>query len=90
MTTVVVTRPSELPNGAGTLLEVVEYYDKALGSLQVAVDAALADIEKNPSDPGALARYQGAQSDYVSFKNFLSALIKSLRDLDASIIRNIG
>lgn len=81
---------SELPNHSGTLYEMVQYYTTQLASLQLNVDAALAAIEAAPSDPGALARFQAAQGDYTSFKNFLSTLIKTYRDLDLTIIRNIG
>lgn len=90
MNTIIPSLETELPHNSSTLLEMVEYYTTALASLQTAVDQALADIEANPSDPGALARFQAAQGDYTTFKTFLSTLIKSYRDLDANIVRNIG
>lgn len=80
---------SELPNGAGTLLEVVEYYNVALASLQKNLNAALADVEANPSDPGALARFQAASGDYSTFKSFLTQMMKNYKDINASITRNI-
>lgn len=90
MNTIIPSLETELPNNSSTLLEMVEYYTTSLASLQTAVDQALADIEASPSDPGALARFQAAQGDYTTFKTFLSTLIKSYRDLDANIVRNIG
>lgn len=90
MNTITPSLETELPQDSSTLLEMVQYYTTALASLQTAVDQALADIQANPSDPGALARFQAAQGDYTSFKTFLSTLIKSYRDLDQGIIRNIG
>ncbi len=82
--------PSELPDQKGTLYDVVQQYKLDLVQLQNNVDAALAAVKANPSDPGALADFQAAQGDYTTFKSFLSALIKSYQDIDASIIRNIG
>ncbi len=81
---------TELPNDQGTLYDVVQSYMAALDSLQIKVDAALAAIEANPSDPGALADFQAAQADYTTFKQFLSTLISSYRDVNSGIIRNMG
>lgn len=90
MSSIIPSTTSELPNDVGTFSEMVTYYTQALASLQTEVDKALADVQANPSDPGALAKFQAAQGDYTTFKNFLSTLIKTYRDLDAGIIRNIG
>ncbi|MGL4191046.1 MAG: type III secretion system needle filament subunit SctF [Vibrio sp.] len=90
ITTNFATTPSELPGDHGTLHDVVLGYDQELVNLQEALDKALADISANPSDPGALARFQAAQADYTTFKQFVSNLVKSYRDLDQSIVRNIG
>ncbi len=81
---------SELPEGQGTLYDVVQIYKVDLAELQTNVDNALAAVKANPSDPGALADFQAAQADYTTFKQFLSAIIKSYQDLDATIVRNIG
>ncbi len=81
---------SELPEGQGTLYEVVQIYKADLEELQANVEAALEAVKTNPSDPGALADFQAAQADYTTFKEFLSAVIKSYSDLDSTIVRNIG
>ena len=79
---------SELPGNAGTLTDVVEHYKVALAALQSEYENALQNVQDNPSDPGALATYQAASADYNVFKNFVSGLVKTLRDLDLTIVRN--
>lgn len=83
------TMSTELPNNAGTLYEVVQDFTVALATLQKNLDDALAAVEANPSDPGALAKFQAASGDYTTYKSFLTNMIKMFRDIDAAIIRNI-
>ena len=81
---------TELPNDQGTLYDVIQSYTAELSKLQQNVDQALAEIQANPSDPGALSRFQAAQADFTTFKQFLSTLIKNYQDMNSGIIRNIG
>lgn len=81
---------TELPNDVGTLVEMVAVYEQSLAGLQNVLDQALIDVETNPSDPGALARYQAAMADYTTFKQWVSTLIKSYFGINSSTLRNVG
>lgn len=87
--TITPSTQTELPNNVGTMVEVVEYYSAALSSLQTALDQALADVEANPSDPGALAEFQAASSDFTTFKTFVSTVVKSFTAVNTTILRNV-
>ncbi|HBA9550982.1 TPA: EscF/YscF/HrpA family type III secretion system needle major subunit [Escherichia coli] len=49
---------------------------------------AEANLEKDPSDPANLARYQARLQEYTLFRNAQTTTIKIYKDIGAAIIQN--
>ncbi|QUG74580.1 EscF/YscF/HrpA family type III secretion system needle major subunit [Erwinia sp. E602] len=45
-------------------------------------------MEKDPSNPSALAAYQGKLQAYTLFRNAQTSTVKAYKDIGASIIQN--
>lgn len=76
----------------------VNFHDDFLGSqadafevgaagLKSALDTALAELYKDPSDPGLLASYQAAFSSYTVFRNVATNTVKGFKEIDTAIIQ---
>lgn len=82
--------PSELPYDVDSLSQLAEKYDQVFAAFQADIDDAIAAVEAEPSNPAALARLQAALGDYSTAKSLVSTLIQTYRNIDQSIIRNMG
>jgi type III secretion protein F len=71
-----------------SLLDISQGMEGAASELQDELDKAFDEVQASPSDPGALAEYQAALSDYTLFRNTQSNTVKSLKDIASSIISN--
>ncbi|MGL5249896.1 MAG: EscF/YscF/HrpA family type III secretion system needle major subunit [Enterovibrio sp.] len=81
---------NDLPYDAESLSRLAERYETVFSDFQTQIDAAIAAVEAAPSNPAALARLQGLLGDYSTAKSLVSTLIQSYRNIDQSIIRNMG
>ena len=82
--------PNDLPFNVASLGNLAEEFDQVFADFQTAIDDAIAAIEREPSNPAALARLQGLLGDYSTAKSLVSTLIQTYRNVDQSIIRNMG
>lgn len=64
-----------------------EAFENGAKSLKEALDAALADLHSDASDPKKLAAYQTAFSSYTVFRNAQTNTIKGFKDIDMAIIQ---
>ncbi|EPC0820126.1 type III secretion system needle filament subunit SctF [Escherichia albertii] len=65
-----------------------EGFQEGTADMQQALDDALLALQQDPSNPGYLAAYQTALSEYTLFRNAQSNVTKSFRDIDQAIISN--
>ncbi|PMY35940.1 MULTISPECIES: EscF/YscF/HrpA family type III secretion system needle major subunit [Pseudomonas] len=54
--------------------------------LKTKLDAALAALHADPSDPGLLASYQAAFSSYNVFRNVATNTVKGFKEIDTAIV----
>ena len=81
---------NELPYNVSSLSQLSAQYDRVFADFQTLIDEAIAAVEAAPSDPAALARLQAVLGDYSTAKSLVSTLIQTYRNIDQSIIRNMG
>ncbi|MGL5334948.1 MAG: EscF/YscF/HrpA family type III secretion system needle major subunit [Enterovibrio sp.] len=81
---------NDLPYDSESLSQLAARYEQVFEDFQIAIDAAIDAVEKAPSNPAALARLQGLLGDYSTAKSLVSTLIQTYRNIDQSIIRNMG
>ncbi|ELD0488014.1 type III secretion system needle filament subunit SctF [Escherichia coli] len=60
------------------------------GATQMMEDlkTAEADLEKDPSNPNILAKYQARLQEYTLFRNAQTTTLKVYKDIGAAIIQN--
>jgi len=64
-----------------------EAFEDGAVKLHDALNAALADLQKDSSDPGLLAAYQAALGSYTVFRNVQTNTVKTFKDIDMSIVQ---
>ncbi|RJL48610.1 type III secretion system needle filament subunit SctF [Pectobacterium carotovorum] len=52
------------------------------------LNAAQAELEKDPSNPAVLANYQAKLQEYTLFRSAQTSTVKAYKDIGASIIQN--
>lgn len=57
-------------------------------ALHTAMNKALEDLQKDPSDPGLLAAYQSTLGSYTVFRNVQTNTVKTFKDIDMSIVQS--
>lgn len=72
----------------GYLVKTSASFDKGVQAMNRKLDATLAKLTKDPSNPELLARYQSLLSEYTLYRNLQSNVIKTLKDVDNNIISN--
>ncbi|KGC96474.1 type III secretion apparatus needle protein [Burkholderia pseudomallei] len=72
----------------GYLTGIGRAFDEGVKTLSDQLRAATAAMSTNPSDPAALARYQSVMSEYNLYRNAQSSAVKSMKDIDSSIVSN--
>ncbi|EKC7685916.1 type III secretion system needle filament subunit SctF [Salmonella enterica] len=63
-------------------------FDQNVVSLMDGLKKAEEALEKDPSNPAVLARYQARLQDYTLFRNAQTNTIKVYKDIGAAIIQN--
>lgn len=64
-------------------------FDLGVANLNARVQAALANVQANPSDPKALADYQSVLGEYTTYRGVQSSSVKAFKDIDMQIIQNM-
>ncbi|AAU45862.1 type III secretion system needle filament protein BsaL [Burkholderia pseudomallei] len=73
---------------SGYLTGIGRAFDDGVKDLNKQLQDAQANLTKNPSDPTALANYQMIMSEYNLYRNAQSSAVKSMKDIDSSIVSN--
>nr|8FVU_U Chain U, Lethal factor,Type III secretion system protein [synthetic construct] len=73
---------------SGYLTGIGRAFDTGVKDLNQQLQDAQANLTKNPSDPTALANYQMIMSEYNLYRNAQSSAVKSMKDIDSSIVSN--
>ncbi|MES3566920.1 type III secretion system needle filament subunit SctF [Citrobacter freundii] len=74
--------------GTGYISNMSLGFEQGTQDLRLSLDQTLEVLQKDPSNPGNLAAYQSALSEYTLYKNAQSNVVKSFRDIDQGIIAN--
>lgn len=72
----------------GFLSEKSNGFDAGVTKLNAELQTALSEMNKNPSDPEYLAKYQSRLSEYTLYRNAQSNVVKVYKDVAAAIITN--
>lgn len=56
--------------------------------MKTQLEAAKKKLSSDPSNPGVLAAYQSALSEYNLFRNAQSNMVKAYKDIGSSIVQN--
>ncbi|WP_071750567.1 type III secretion system needle complex protein [Burkholderia ubonensis] len=72
----------------GYLDKISQTFDTGVLDLQQQLADAQKTLASNPSDPSALATYQMDMSEYNLYRNAQSSAVKSMKDIDSSIVSN--
>lgn len=72
----------------GYLTGVGRAFDAGVKDLNQQLADAQQKLVSNPSDPVALANYQMIMSEYNLYRNAQSSAVKSMKDIDSSIVSN--
>lgn len=72
----------------GYISELSSGFDSGVADLNNELEAAMAELEKNPGDPANLAAFQSRLSEYNLYRNAQSNVVKVYKDIDAGIIQN--
>ncbi|WP_080433501.1 type III secretion system needle complex protein [Burkholderia ubonensis] len=76
------------PSYDGYLDQISQAFDTGVLDLQKQLDDAKDALAKDPSSPSALATYQMVMSEYNLYRNAQSSAVKSMKDIDSSIVSN--
>ncbi|AIO70143.1 type III secretion system needle filament subunit SctF [Burkholderia oklahomensis] len=72
----------------GYLVGIGRAFDTGVKDLNDQLKNAQEALTENPSDPTALANYQMIMSEYNLYRNAQSSAVKSMKDIDSSIVSN--
>ncbi|AOJ10152.1 type III secretion system needle complex protein [Burkholderia mayonis] len=73
---------------SGYLTGIGRAFDIGVKDLNQQLQHAQTKLTENPSDPTALANYQMIMSEYNLYRNAQSSAVKSMKDIDSSIVSN--
>ena len=79
---------NDVPAGSRTIGSISDVFEDQATQMKGELDAALAKIQADGSDPKALADYQAKLSDYTLFRNAQSNTTKAVKDIDSATISN--
>lgn len=74
--------------GPNFLYDVSAQYSSAVENLLNKLEASQAAVAADPSNPQKLAEHQALFSEYTLFRNALSNIIKSLKDVSQGVVQN--
>lgn len=80
----------EAGNWNGWLKQHSGHFDAGVNDLKAKLDAAFADLVKNPGKADSLAAYQSALAEYNMYRMMQSNSTKSLADQSKTVIRNLA
>ncbi|MDZ7279363.1 type III secretion system needle filament subunit SctF [Pantoea eucrina] len=63
-------------------------FDNHVSKLNTDLQAALVELQKDPSKPENLSRYQALVSEYTLYRNAQSNITKTYKDISSAIISN--
>lgn len=72
----------------GSLSKLSDGFDAGVTNLNSQLQAAIAAVQANPSDPKALADLQAAEQDYTNYREAQSGMVKAMKTADSAIIQN--
>ncbi len=82
--------PARDPDAQTMFLDAISAkFDKGVISLQDSLAKAQEKLVSDPSNPQSLAAYQSLLSQYTLYRNAQSNVVKTYKDVDASIIQNL-
>ncbi|AOJ73547.1 MULTISPECIES: type III secretion system needle filament subunit SctF [Burkholderia] len=73
---------------SGYLTGIGRAFDDGVMDLNKQFTDAQAALVSNPSDPVALSNYQMIMSEYNLYRNAQTSAVKSMKDIDSSIVSN--
>ncbi|CCG86221.1 type III secretion system needle filament subunit SctF [Erwinia piriflorinigrans] len=80
---------SPAAKGNGYFLdEVSEGFEAGAKDMMTELNKAEEALEKDPSNPAVLARYQAKLQEYTLFRNAQTSTVKAYKDIGAAIIQN--
>ncbi|MCE0489052.1 type III secretion system needle filament subunit SctF [Pantoea sp. Mb-10] len=72
----------------GFLTVQSETFDNHVSKLNSDIQKALEELQKDPSKPENLSKYQALVSEYTLYRNAQSNITKTYKDISSAIISN--
>ncbi|WP_336192658.1 type III secretion system needle filament subunit SctF [Hafnia paralvei] len=72
------------------LVDISEKFESHATQLYTDLQSAEADLEKSPSDPAVLAKYQAALQEYTTDRNTQASVIKKYADTVATMLQKLA
>lgn len=92
MSNMIVSQADEKTDTTSTastfLTQTSNNFDTNSADMLTALSDAETALEKDPSNPAILAKYQARLQEYTLFRNAQSTTIKVYKDIGAAIIQN--
>ncbi|QQG29063.1 type III secretion system needle filament subunit SctF [Pectobacterium carotovorum] len=82
------THPKLGYNNDYFLDDVSGAFEEGAEAMMKDLNAAQAELEKDPSNPAVLANYQAKLQEYTLFRSAQTSTVKAYKDIGASIIQN--
>lgn len=79
---------STAANSGYYLDEVSAGFEAGAKSMMDELKIAEAELQKDPSNPAVLAKYQSKLQEYMLFRNAQTSTVKAYKDIGAAIIQN--
>ncbi|RWA54567.1 type III secretion system protein PrgI [Cupriavidus sp. UYMSc13B] len=72
----------------GYIEDLSSGFDAGINDLSDQLKSATEELQKNPSNPVSLAKYQGVISDYNIYRMAQSSAVRTIKEIDSGIISN--